>query len=96
MEDHFLNSAPSHFNHPFGLPDIDSPSSRRAHRHYSNGMTTGYDRAKKLQGDNDYLREKMKSCELGLGHIYQVRVQKVKDQGSTYMYVVENFWFVKS
>jgi len=70
MEEHFLDSTPSHY--------AFRDSSRHAHRHHGNSLTMGYgcgdhQSARQLQ-DTESLREKVRSCETGLGHIYQVRV----------------------
>ena len=50
-------------------------SRRSSHRHHSNssgGNMAAYDRGVRLQGDNDYLRERVRSFEKGMGKIYQV------------------------
>ena len=80
MDKHFMTaSSGSHFssNH-FSFPETDS--FKRSHRHHSNygsGGGCGYERPKRVQSDNEYLRDRVKSYERGLGQLYQVRVHWV-------------------
>ncbi len=50
---------------------------RSSHRHHNNSSSGnfGYDRGVHLQGENDYLKERVRAFEKGVGKIYQVRIR---------------------
>ena len=88
MEDIFTSSLPSghHFNgmnldaRDYGQSELDAMGGvaprRSSHRHHANsggGGTSSYDRSIRLQGENDYLKERVRNFEKGMGKIYQVR-----------------------
>ena len=68
MEDFLVNSSPNH-EHFSNFSYSEGDGFRHTCRH--NGMQ--YDKSKKLQTENEYLKEKVRSNERGLGKLYQVR-----------------------
>ena len=81
-----MDSASSHYSFKHSLTDRDSSRHTPLLHHHGNNRTMGgggygcgdqsavVTTARKLQEDCENLREKVQSCDKGLGHIYQVRV----------------------
>lgn len=69
------NATNTHFSN-FGLSDISD--SRRTSRHHSNsysgniGNIVAYDKPRKQQSEGEHLRERLRTCEKGLGKMYQM------------------------
>ena len=79
------STSPKHFGN-FNSLDIDHNSTRHSARHHSNSCSAGmYDRSRKGQNDTDHWKEKARTCEKGIGKIYQVCIMYVCMY--VYMYV---------
>ena len=51
------------------------------HGHSSSGGFHGYEQQlRRVQGENDYLRERIKSCERGLVSLWQVRERERRER----------------
>lgn len=67
------STSPKHFGN-FNPSDSDPNTTRHSSRHHSNscGASMLYDKPRKLQNETEYLKEKVRTCERGIGEIYQV------------------------
>ena len=77
MEDYYFPNVPSPSRYSsFSVSELGDMgnASRRSHRHHSasSSGSVPYDKSRKLQSENELLRERVRSCEKGLGKIYQV------------------------